>query len=96
MSHFDALPSYTVGENDSKRVESRFVTLKILRSNSIFLKGMESMQLGMWSAHREGKIELSDGVAGMVSNDGRHMAMMPHPERCFLKWQFPYIADQSA
>ena len=20
----------------------------------------------------------------------RHLAMMPHPERCFLKWQLPY------
>lgn len=30
------------------------------------------------------------GVAGLTSRDGRHLAMMPHPERCFLKWQWPY------
>lgn len=30
------------------------------------------------------------GVAGIVSKDGRHLAMMPHPERCFMNWQCPY------
>jgi phosphoribosylformylglycinamidine synthase len=30
------------------------------------------------------------GIAGMCSKDGRHLAMMPHPERCFLTWQLPY------
>jgi len=32
-----------------------------------------------------------DGVAGICSIDGRHLAMMPHPERCVLPWQWPYI-----
>ena len=26
-------------------------------------------------------------VAGICSADGRHLAMMPHPERAFLPWQ---------
>ncbi|XP_026380453.1 probable phosphoribosylformylglycinamidine synthase, chloroplastic/mitochondrial [Papaver somniferum] len=30
------------------------------------------------------------GVAAICSKDGRHLAMMPHPERCFLMWQFPW------
>ncbi|GAB4854109.1 hypothetical protein Ancab_022692 [Ancistrocladus abbreviatus] len=30
------------------------------------------------------------GVAAISSPDGRHLAMMPHPERCFLMWQFPW------
>lgn len=30
-----------------------------------------------------------DGVAGVRSVDGRHVAMMPHPERCVLRWQCP-------
>ena len=30
-----------------------------------------------------------DGIAALVSEDGRHLAMMPHPERCFLTWQLP-------
>ncbi len=31
------------------------------------------------------------GIASMCSRDGRHMAIMPHPERCVLKWQLPYL-----
>ena len=30
------------------------------------------------------------GIAGICSKDGRHTVLMPHPERCFLKWQLPY------
>ncbi len=32
-----------------------------------------------------------DGLAGLCSPDGRHLAMMPHPERCFLGWQAHYL-----
>ena len=32
-----------------------------------------------------------DGITAICSKDGRHLAMMPHPERCFLNWQLPYI-----
>ena len=27
------------------------------------------------------------GAAALLSADGRHLAVMPHPERCFLDWQ---------
>jgi hypothetical protein len=30
------------------------------------------------------------GIAALCSHDGRHLAMMPHPERCFLTWQQPW------
>ncbi|XP_071692127.1 probable phosphoribosylformylglycinamidine synthase, chloroplastic/mitochondrial [Rutidosis leptorrhynchoides] len=30
------------------------------------------------------------GVAAICSPNGRHLAMMPHPERCFMMWQFPW------
>lgn len=30
------------------------------------------------------------GIAGLCSANGRHLAMMPHPERCYLTWQLPY------
>ncbi|MCX8068945.1 MAG: phosphoribosylformylglycinamidine synthase subunit PurQ, partial [Thermodesulfovibrionales bacterium] len=32
----------------------------------------------------------SEGIAGLCSMDGRHLAMMPHPERSFLSWQLPF------
>lgn len=30
-----------------------------------------------------------DAAAGVASADGRHLAMMPHPERCVRSWQLP-------
>ena len=34
-----------------------------------------------------------DGVTALCSSDGRHLAMMPHPERCFRLWQLPWMPD---
>merc|ERR1711988_1050920 len=34
-----------------------------------------------------------NGIAALCSSDGRHTAMMPHPERTFLKWQLPHVPD---
>lgn len=33
-------------------------------------------------------------VAGLCSRDGRHLAMMPHPERCTQMWQWPYVPPE--
>ena len=30
------------------------------------------------------------GIAGVCSPDGRHLAMMPHPERCLRPWNWPW------
>ncbi|CAG9860959.1 unnamed protein product [Phyllotreta striolata] len=32
-----------------------------------------------------------EGLAGVCSPDGRHLAMMPHPERCAQPFQCPYL-----
>jgi len=113
--------------NDSGRYESRFSTVTIGTSPSIFTRGMEGSVLGVWSAHGEGKLYCKDasilekiesenlvpmryvndeaeptevypynpsgtphGIAGLVSPNGQHMAIMPHPERTFLSWHWPY------
>jgi len=34
-----------------------------------------------------------EGIAALCSDDGRHLAMMPHPERVFLEWQWPWMPD---
>ena len=34
------------------------------------------------------------GIAGVCSPDGRHLIMMPHPERTFLNWQVPYMPEK--
>jgi phosphoribosylformylglycinamidine synthase len=33
------------------------------------------------------------GIASICSVDGRHLAVMPHPERTFLNWQWPWMPD---
>ena len=115
--------------NASGRFESRFVTVRVLPgSPSIMLRGMEGLQVGVWSAHGEGRCLFPDqsvaaavaagaqaplryvdddgaaterypfnpngspdGIAALCSPCGRHLAMMPHPERAFLNWQMPWI-----
>lgn len=32
-----------------------------------------------------------EGLAGVCSKDGRHLAMMPHPERCIQPYQWAYM-----
>jgi phosphoribosylformylglycinamidine synthase len=124
MSLLGILPNIRLVKNDSKRFESRYVSIKILESNCIFTRDMENTTFGMWSAHGEGKFVLNheldeneelsplryvdddgnitdsypfnpngspDGIASICSRNGRHLAIMPHPERCFKDWQCPYI-----
>lgn len=33
------------------------------------------------------------GIAALCSENGRHLAMMPHPERCTLLWQWPWMPE---
>ncbi len=117
-------------KNESGIFESRFVTVKIEPSPSIFLQGMEGSKLGIWVAHGEGRCLWPDekifeqvinnepglapiryvddegnqteaypfnpngsklGITALSSRDGRHMVLMPHPERLFNLWQWPYL-----
>jgi len=116
--------------NRSGRFESRFSTVRILKSPSIMLRGMEGASLGIWVAHGEGMAYFPDkaiynetefglaparyvddenriteaypdnpngspaGIAGLCSPDGRHLAMMPHPERVVLPWQWGWMPEQ--
>ena len=34
------------------------------------------------------------GIAGMTTANGRHLALMPHPERSVLKWQLPWMPNE--
>ena len=114
--------------NISGRFESRWSTVKVLKTNSIMLKGMDGLVFGIHVDHGEGQLHFPDpavqvkvqsgnmipvvfvdddsnpteaypfnpngspgGLAGLCSPDGRHLAMMPHPERTFLPWQAHYL-----
>ncbi len=115
-------------QNTSGRFESRFATVRILESPSIFLRGMEGSVLGIWLQHGEGRAHFPDhtildrveaeklapvryandageptadypfnpngsphGIAALTSPDGRILAIMPHPERTFLTWQWGWM-----
>lgn len=110
--------------NVSGRFESRWVTVEILGSPAVMLRGMEGSKIGVWSAHGEGRFEnvpdgsmtpvvfvddqgdsrterypfnpngSTGGVASMCSWDGRHLAMMPHPERAFQMRQWAYVSPE--
>ena len=34
------------------------------------------------------------GIAALCSPDGRHLALMPHPERVFTSWQWPWMPQE--
>jgi phosphoribosylformylglycinamidine synthase len=34
------------------------------------------------------------GIAALCSPDGRHLAIMPHPERSFLTWQWGWVPEE--
>ena len=34
-----------------------------------------------------------EGITALCSPDGRHLALMPHPERTFLKWQWAWMPE---
>ena len=34
------------------------------------------------------------GRVAMSSKNNRHLAIMPHPERCFLQWQTPWLSPE--
>ncbi len=101
--------------NESGKFESTFINVDILENESVMLKNMSGMKLGIWVAHGEGKFYLPFNeqqykipmkfsydeypanpngshfaAASLCSEDGRHLVMMPHLERAFKPWQWPY------
>jgi phosphoribosylformylglycinamidine synthase len=34
------------------------------------------------------------GIAALCSQDGRHLAIMPHPERCYQLRQWPWVPPE--
>lgn len=104
--------------NDSGKFESAFINIDIQENNSVMLKSMKGMRLGVWVAHGEGKFIFPYAEdkynipvkysyqeypgnpngsmftsAAICSDDGRHLAMMPHLERSVLPWQWAFYPD---
>lgn len=104
--------------NESKKLESSFLTLEIPSNHSVMLGNLAGCKIGVWCSHGEGRFELPmplkeyhvaakylyDGypanpngsphaIAALASHDGRHLAMMPHPERSIFPWQCAYYPE---
>jgi len=104
--------------NASGKFESAFLSVEIQDNNSVMLKSLAGMKLGVWVAHGEGRFSLKGNessysiaakyshsgypanpngsdydTAAMVSENGRHLAMMPHLERAFLPWQCGFYPE---
>lgn len=110
---------FKMGNNDSDKLESEFVTLDIPKNHSVMFGSLGGSKIGAWIAHHEGKFLMPmeekdyhivakynyDGypanpngspwaVAAVCSEDGRHLAMMPHPERAIFPWQCAYYPEE--
>ncbi len=104
--------------NDSHKLESAFVGIDIMPTNSVLLGSLAGSKLGIWVTHGEGKFSLpmpeahynipakysyeaypanpngSDyNAAAIASADGRHLAIMPHAERCIKPWNWAYYPE---
>lgn len=101
--------------NASHKFESGFINVDILPNESVMLKGLTGMRLGVWVAHGEGQFVMPEpesaynipmkysrdfypanpngspfSTAALCSEDGRHLAMMPHLERSFKPYHWAY------
>jgi len=113
--------------NRSEQFEARYVTVEVLPSPSVLLRGMEGSRIGIAVAHGEGFADFgrtgspsgvdaaglaslrfvdgrgraterypfnpngsAGGLTGLTTEDGRVLAMMPHPERGFRSIQLSY------
>jgi len=63
---------------------------KLVKDNLVALRYVDdnSEPTEVYPMNPNGSIE---GVAGVCSTNGRHLALMPHPERCAQPFQWPYM-----
>lgn len=106
-------------QNASGKFESGFINIEVANNNSVMLKSLAGMKLGIWVAHGEGQFAFpydesryniplkyshhtypanpngsAFDAAAICSDDGRHLAMMPHLERAFMPWQCGYYPSE--
>lgn len=74
--------------NRSGRFESRFVSVGIQESPSIWLRGMEGSALGVWVAHGEGKVRAvcTAGNAALKLCSHQHVIGVRNRTKCFSIW----------
>ena len=133
LGWIDGVKDLELVENESNRFESRWSTVRVNKSNNVFLKSLAGLRFGIWVAHKEGNFRYNiktvqntsekntkdahsyepviqyidsdcqptqhypenpngsfQATAALSSKNGRHLAIMPHPERSFLMYQVPF------
>ena len=133
LGWIDDVKDLELVENESNRFESRWSTVRVNKSNNVFLKSLAGLRFGIWVAHKEGNFRYNiktvqntseknttethsyepviqyidsdcqptqhypenpngsfKATAALSSKNGRHLAIMPHPERSFLMYQVPF------
>jgi phosphoribosylformylglycinamidine synthase len=133
LGWIDGVKDLELVENESNRFESRWSTVRVNKTNNIFLKSLVGLRFGIWVAHKEGQFSYNiqtvqntseknttkttsyepaiqyidsdcqptqhypenpngsfKATAALSSKNGRHLAIMPHPERSFLMYQVPF------
>jgi phosphoribosylformylglycinamidine synthase len=133
LGWIDGVKDLELVENDSHRFESRWSTVRVNKTNNVFLKSLAGLRFGIWVAHKEGQFKYNiktvqntshknttdthsyepviqyidsdcqptqhypenpngsfKATAALSSKNGRHLAIMPHPERSFLMYQVPF------
>jgi phosphoribosylformylglycinamidine synthase len=133
LGWIDGVKDLELVENESQRFESRWSTVRVNKTNNIFLKSLAGLRFGIWVAHKEGQFKYNiktvqntseknttethsyepviqyidsdcqptqhypenpngsfKATAALSSKNGRHLAIMPHPERSFLMYQVPF------
>uniref|UniRef100_F7GI59 Phosphoribosylformylglycinamidine synthase n=1 Tax=Monodelphis domestica TaxID=13616 RepID=F7GI59_MONDO len=86
----DTQPGLLLRSNISGRFESRWATVRVGPGPALMLRGMEGGVLPVWSAHGEGYMAFSSPGLQAQLEDGRHLALMPHPERVVRPWQWAW------
>ena len=72
--------------------EGRFVFNNSLNDNTMVLRYVDTdgNPTQTYPCNPNGS---ENGVAGICSTNGRHLAMMPHPERTIYNWQQPFMTN---
>lgn len=67
--------------------EGKFVLPQAVENYNVVLK----YSYDAYPANPNGSV---DGIAALCSDDGRHIAMMPHPERAIYPWNWPFYPEE--
>ncbi|KAL9876253.1 phosphoribosylformylglycinamidine synthase-like [Glossina fuscipes fuscipes] len=96
------VPDVALLHNKSEWFECRWATLCIASSKAMMLSKLNDSVLGCWVALDDNAKPTdvypmnpngaAEGIAGLCSREGRHLAMMPHLERCHAMFKWPYIS----